>query len=58
MPLRLVGVPFFDKYGELTVIARQQAGSLVGDIAACYYSPKLKFQTVDNVPQKCYNNLL
>ena len=33
---------FFDKYGELPVIARQKAGSLAGDMAACCYSPKRK----------------
>lgn len=40
--MRLVGAPFFDKYGELTAIIRQKAGSLARDMAACYYSPKLK----------------
>ena len=42
MPLRLVGVPFFEKNGELTVIARQKAESLVGDMVTCCYSLKIK----------------
>lgn len=34
---------FFDKYGELPVIARQKAGSLAGDRAACCYSQNTSY---------------